>query len=139
MFWLLRLEFCIQMMCHHPIYLGVSNFSWSSQTVWVDKVIIYIAIVYTLLCKLMVTISRHSFIHIFQTVHFSAVKFTRGNEKNRILLLIPKSQKAWEEEFKKSEVIRPGSFKVTRFQHSAFNNHIMVLSLVERAPKAQQF
>ncbi len=28
----------------------------------------------------MVTITRH-FINIFQTVHFSAVKFTRGNEK----------------------------------------------------------
>ena len=31
--------------------------------------------------------------HIFITLHFSAVKFNRGNEKNTSLLLIPKSQK----------------------------------------------
>ena len=30
----------------------------------------------------MVTITSHIFINIFQMVHFSAVKFTRGNEKN---------------------------------------------------------
>ena len=41
---------------------------------------------------IMVTITSHIFI-TFQTVHFSALKFTRGNEKNTSFLLIPKSQK----------------------------------------------
>ncbi len=41
----------------------------------------------------MVTITSHIFINIFQTVHFSAMKFTRGNEKNTSFLLIPKSPK----------------------------------------------
>ncbi len=30
---------------------------------------------------IMVIVTSHIFINIFQTVHFSAVKFTRGNEK----------------------------------------------------------
>ena len=54
-----------------------------------------------------ITTSSHIFINIFQTVHFSAVKFTSGNEKNMSFLLIPKSQKGW----KKSEAIEPGSSK----------------------------
>ncbi len=33
----------------------------------------------------MVTITSNIFINIFQTVHFSAVKFTRDNEKNNEL------------------------------------------------------
>ena len=44
---------------------------------------------------IMDTITSHIFIEIFQTVHFSAVKFIRGNEKNMIFLLIPKSKKVW--------------------------------------------
>ncbi len=56
---------------------------------------------------IMVTITSHIFINIFQTVHFPAVKFTRGNEKNTSFLLIPKSPKLWG----KSEVIGPGTFK----------------------------
>ncbi len=36
----------------------------------------------------MVTITSHIFINIFQTVHFPAVKFSRGNEKNTSFLLI---------------------------------------------------
>ncbi len=40
-----------------------------------------------------VTMSSDIFINIFQTVHFSAVKFTRGNEKNMSFLLILKSTK----------------------------------------------
>ncbi len=55
----------------------------------------------------MVTITSHIFIHIFQMVYFSAVKFTRGNEKNMGFLLIPKFSKVW----KKSEAIGPGTFK----------------------------
>ena len=43
--------------------------------------------------SLMVTITSHIFINISQMVHFSDVKFTRGNEKNMSCLLIPKSPK----------------------------------------------
>ncbi len=60
---------------------------------------------------IMVTITSHIFINIFQTVHFSAVKFTTGNEKNMSFLLIPKSPKVW----KKSETIGPGTFKFWRY------------------------
>ncbi len=42
---------------------------------------------------IMVTITSKIFINIFQTVYFSAVKFTRSNEKNMSFLLIPKSPK----------------------------------------------
>ncbi len=45
-------------------------------------------------------------------VHFSAVKFTRGNEKNMSFLLIPKSPKVKE----KSEAIGPGTFKITKLK-----------------------
>ncbi len=31
---------------------------------------------------IVVTITSHIFINIFQTVHFAAVKFTKGNEEN---------------------------------------------------------
>ncbi len=34
---------------------------------------------------IMVTITSHIFINIIKTVHFSAVKFTRGNEKKNEL------------------------------------------------------
>ena len=56
---------------------------------------------------IMVTITSHIFIIIFQTIHFSAVKFTRGSEKN-MSFLIPKSLKVR----KKSEAIGPGSLIV---------------------------
>ncbi len=55
----------------------------------------------------MVTITSHIFINIFQTVHFSAVKLDRSNEKNMNFLLIPKSPKVWE----KFEAIGPVTFK----------------------------
>ena len=46
---------------------------------------------YTLLCSIiMVTITSHIFINISQTVHFSAIKFTKGNEKNMSFFLIVK-------------------------------------------------
>ncbi len=57
----------------------------------------------------MVTITSHIFVNIVQTIHFTAVKFTRGTEKNRSFLLIPKSQKVWN----KSAAIGLGSFKVS--------------------------
>ncbi len=58
---------------------------------------------------IMVTITSHIFTNIFRMVHFSAVRFTRGNEKNMSFLLIPKSPKVWE----KSEAIGPGTFNIT--------------------------
>ncbi len=58
------------------------------------------------LMLIMVTITSHILINIFQTVHFSSIKFTRGNEKHMTFLLIPKSLKFG----KKSEAIGPGSF-----------------------------
>ncbi len=54
---------------------------------------------------IMVTITSHIFINIFQTVHFSTAKFTTGNKKNISFLLIPKSPKLC----KKSEAIGPGT------------------------------
>ncbi len=42
---------------------------------------------------IMVSITSHIFINIFQTVHFSAVKFTTDNEKNMSFLLIAKCLK----------------------------------------------
>ena len=45
---------------------------------------------------IMVTITGHIFINIFQTEHFSAVKFAMGYEKNMNFLVIPKCPKVWE-------------------------------------------
>ncbi len=54
----------------------------------------------------MVTITSH-----LSNGIFSAVKF-RGNEKNVNVLLIPKSERMGE---KKSEVTRPDSFKIFKW------------------------
>ncbi len=95
------------MMRHHLKYLGfkfhLNQFINRLNT----NEITYFAIAYTLLyiSLIMVTITSHIFINIFQTVHFSAVKFTKGNVKNMSFLLIPKSPKAWE----KPEAIGPGT------------------------------
>ncbi len=56
----------------------------------------------------MVTVTSHIFANIFQMFHFSAVEFSRGNEKNMSFLLTPESQKVWQ----KSEAIRPGFFNM---------------------------
>ncbi len=74
---------------------------------------------------IMVTITSHIFINIFQTVHFSAVKFTRGNEKNMSFLLIPKSPTVW----KKSEAIGPGIFKCL-WDNGSLAAHIIQLGFV---------
>ena len=42
---------------------------------------------------IMVTITRHNFVNIFQMKHFSAVKFAVGYEKNMNFLVIAKSSK----------------------------------------------
>ena len=76
---------------------------------------------------IMVTVTSHIFINIFQTVHFSALKFTWGNEKNMNFLLIPKSQKIW----KKSEAMGPDSFKTLTWEGNYLinNNYIPIQSL----------
>ena len=56
---------------------------------------------------IVVTISRHFFINILQTQHFSAMKFYMGYEENMSFLVIPKSPKAGEN----VEKIGLGSFK----------------------------
>ena len=73
------------------------------------EAILYIAVAYILLFKLTVTITRHMhvFINIFQTKHFSAVKFTMGYKKNMSFLVVTKSSKIG----KKVEKIGLGSFK----------------------------
>ena len=55
----------------------------------------------------MVTITRHVFINVFQTIQFSAVKFDKGYDNNYSLLVIPKSPTV-----KKSLKIGLGFFKV---------------------------
>ena len=44
---------------------------------------------------IMVTMIRHLFINIFQTQHFSAIKFYLGYEKYMSFLVIPTSPKVW--------------------------------------------
>ena len=48
----------------------------------------------------MVTITRHIFINISQTEHFSTVKFAIGYEKNMSFLVIAKSPKVWQKGWK---------------------------------------
>ena len=85
----------------------ISNFSWNGQAVWMYKAILYIAATYILLCKIiMLTITKHVFINLFQTEHFSAVKFAMGYKKNTSFLVIAKSHKAWKK--KKSWKDRTG-------------------------------
>ncbi len=63
---------------------------------WIQEVIVYIFqlhVTYCISLIIMVNKTYHMSIHIFQTVHFSAVTFTRSNEKNMKFLLITKSHK----------------------------------------------
>ena len=66
---------------------------------------------HTLYCVslIMVTITRHVFINIFQTEHFSSVKFAMGYEKNIMSFLVIAKCLNFEE--KKVEKIGLGSFK----------------------------
>ena len=72
--------------------------SWNRQAVSMNEAILYIAVAFILLCKLNYgyhNLTRHIFINISQTEHFSAVKFAMGYEKNMSFPLIPKSPKVW--------------------------------------------
>ena len=68
--------------------------------------IMQFTIPYCVSSLIMVTITRHVFINIFQTESFSAVKFAMGYEKKKTFLVIPKSPKVW----KKIEKIGLGTF-----------------------------
>ena len=62
--------------------MKIQNFAWNGQAVSVYEAILYIAIVYIVLCMpIMVTITKHVLINIFQMEHFSAVKFTMVTRK----------------------------------------------------------
>ena len=89
---------------------------WNGQAILMYEADLYIAVAYTLLCKLnyMVTISRHIFINIFQTEHFSALKFALGYEKNE-LSCDTKISKS----LKKVEKTGLGSFEKTPSPYSA--------------------
>ncbi len=95
------------MMRHHLKYLGF-KFHWNRlnrSDTRRDYVFCNLPIP-NCVSLIMVTITSHIFINIFQMAHFSAVKFNRCNEKNMSFLLIPKSPKVWE----KSEAVGPGTF-----------------------------
>ena len=67
------------------------------------KVILCIAVAYISYCVnlIMVTITKHIFINILQTEHFSAVKFAMGYKKNMSFLVITKSPKVWKKKLKR--------------------------------------
>ena len=50
---------------------------------------------------IIVTITRHVFINIFQTEHFLAVKFSVGYDKNMSFLVITESPKVWKKKLKR--------------------------------------
>ncbi len=106
----LRLEIFIHMMRHNQKNLGFKFQLNQSNRLDMrrDKVFCKCLIPYCV-SIMMATITRNIFINIIQTVHFLAVTFTRGGEKNMTILLIPKSQKVWE----KSGPIGLGFFKST--------------------------
>ena len=80
----------------------ISNFSWNGQTVWMYQAILFIAVAYSLLCKLNYGhMTVHVFISIFQMEHFSAVKFDMAYEKNMSFLVIAKSPKVWNKKLKR--------------------------------------
>ena len=81
--------------------MSISNFSWNGLAIWMYEAILYIAVAYSWCVSLiMVTITRHIFINISQTEHFSAVKFAIGYEKNMSFLVIAKSPKVWQKGWK---------------------------------------
>ena len=67
------------------------------------EAILYIAVAYMSFCVslIMVIITRHVFINIFQMEHFSALKFAVGYEKNMNFLVIAKYPKVWKKKLKR--------------------------------------
>ena len=55
---------------------------------------------------IMFTKTRHMFIYIFQTEHFSAVTFDIGYEKNMSVIVIPKTSKGWKETWNRTGLLK---------------------------------
>ena len=91
---------------------------------------------------IMVTLTRHDFVNIFQMEHFSAVKFAKGYEKNISYLVTPKSPKVGQKLNKsdwaplnKKHYFRPTDPTIQKFhfiarQQFSFLGLICVLALL---------
>ncbi len=92
-----RMEIFIQMTHHHPrkrgakFQLNRSNRLNTSRDCVLQLPMPYCA---SFIMATIAMTTSHIFIDIFH-LHFSAVKFTRGNDINIVFLLIPNSQKVW--------------------------------------------
>ena len=80
-----KFSFLFHLKNHHSKDVNLKF--WLKQSSRLDtctKQFCYNVVAYILLCKLiiMVTITRHVFINILQTKHFTTVKFAMGYEKN---------------------------------------------------------
>ena len=90
-----KFSFLFHLQNHHSKDVNF-KYQLNGQAVWMYKAIWYIKVASILLCIsliITVTITRYVFIYIFQTGHFSAVKFSMGYEKNMSFLVIAKSPK----------------------------------------------
>ena len=115
MVWFLRMGIFIQMMDHHSWNLAFKFHLNRSHRLDKRRDEVFCNCIPDSVNLILVTTASHILINIFQTIHFSAVKFNRGNDKNISFLLIPISQKVWK---KKSETIGPGSFNFVIFLFS---------------------
>ena len=83
--------------------MQIQNFGWNSRAVWSYKAILIwklqLAISYCVIL-IVVTMTRHIFINIFQTEHSLAVIFDMGYEKNMSFFVIPKSPNVWKKSWK---------------------------------------
>ena len=109
-----RVRFLLRRFCyfkssrdHHAKNLGFKISVELNHSNRLDALKHFIMIAYIPYCVSLITVTITSpfSINIFQMVHFSAVKFTKGNEKNMSFLLISKSHRVW----KNSEGIRLGT------------------------------
>ena len=87
-----KLSFLFHLKNYHSKDVNWKFFGWKGQPSWMYESIMYIAVAYTLLCKL--TYSDHNqrlSINIFQMEQLSTVKFTMGYRQNMSFLVILKS------------------------------------------------
>ena len=99
-----KFSFLFHLMIHHSKDLDL-KFQLKQSSGLMYEAILYIAVAYISCCVslIMVTITRHIFISIFQTEQFSAAKFVMGYAKNMSFLVIPKSSKVRKKLKKKSD------------------------------------
>ncbi len=83
-------------------------------------------------CKINYTCS-HIWSNIFQTVHFSTVKFTRGNEINMSFLLISRSQEVWNE----FEAIKSCSFNQGYVQMHTYIQKAIIIRCMQNIGQAK--